>query len=83
MKISKANFKNNSANYSILVGLGAIKSLKKQIGLVCPDAKKIALIFDKKIPSRLKNKVKQQIKSYEVHVYQYSVNERYQIISKI
>ena len=48
MKISKAKFKNNSANYSILVGLGAIKHLKKQIGLVCPGAKKIALIFDKK-----------------------------------
>ena len=83
MKIAKANFKNNNTNYSILVGMGAIKSLKKQIDLVCPDAKKIALIFDKKIPSRLKNKVKQQIKSYEVHVYQYSVNERLKSFNKV
>ena len=83
MKISKAKFKNNSANYSILIGLGAIKHLKKQIGLVCPGAKKVALIFDKKIPNRLKNKVKQQIKSYEVHIYEYSVNEKLKSFKKV
>jgi len=83
MKISKAKFKNNSTNYSILIGLGAIKSLKKQISLVCPDTKKIALIFDKKIPSRLKNKVKEQVKNYEVHVYQYSVNEKLKSFNKV
>ena len=83
MKISKAKFKNNSANYSILVGLGAIKHLKKQIGLVCPGAKKIALIFDKKIPNRLKNKIKQQIRNYEVYVYQYSVNEKLKSFNKV
>ena len=82
MKVSKAKFKNNSANYSIFIGLGAIKYLKKQIGLVCPGAKKVALIFDKKIPNRLKNKVKQQIKSYEVHVYEYSVNEKLKSFKK-
>ena len=54
MKISKANFKNNNTNYSILVGMGAIKSLKKQIDLVCPDAKKVALIFDSRIPKNFK-----------------------------
>ena len=62
MKISTAKFKNKNAKYSILIGFGAIKLLKRQISLVCPDAKKIALIFDKKIPIKLKNKVEQQVK---------------------
>ena len=83
MKISKAKFKNENANYSILVGLGAIKHLKKQISLVCPKARKVALIFDKKIPARLKNKVKQQIKNYQVYVYQYSVSEKLKSFNKV
>ena len=48
MKISEVKFKNKNANYSVLIGLGAIKLLKKKIKLVCPGAKKVALIFDKK-----------------------------------
>ena len=62
MKISKSSLKNNNADYSVLVGLGAIKFLKKQIALVCPNTKKVALIFDKKIPSKLKKKIKNKLK---------------------
>ena len=76
MKISKTNFKNNSAKYSIFIGLGAIKLLRKQIGLVCPETKKVALIFDKRIPNKLKTKVKQQVSNYEVHTYQFFVDEK-------
>ena len=83
MKISKAKFKNDSANYSVLIGSGATSHLKKQIGLVCPEAKKIALIFDKKIPARLKNKVRQQVKNYEVYIYQYSVNEKLKSFNRV
>ena len=54
MKISKIKFKNNSADYAILIGSGAIKLLKKQIYTICPNTKKIAIIFDRKIPLKLK-----------------------------
>ena len=83
MKISKVFFKNNTSNYSILIGFGAIRYLKKQISLLCPDAKKVALIFDKKIPRKLKKKVKKQIDRYEVHVYEYSVSERLKSFNKV
>ena len=83
MRISEAKFKNNNASYSILIGSGAISHLKKKIGLVCPGAKKIALIVDKKIPNRLKNKIKRQIKNYEVYIYQYSVNEKLKSFNKV
>ncbi len=82
MRISKIKFKNSNAKYSILIGLGAVRSLKKEIGLVCPDAKKIALIFDKKIPGSLKSKVRKQIKNYKVYIYQYSVNEKLKSFNK-
>ena len=83
MKISKVKLKNNNISYSIMIGSGTIKHLKKQIGLICPGTKKIALIFDKKIPNRFKNKIKQQIKNYEVYVYQYSVNEKLKSFNKV
>ena len=40
MKVSKVKFKNKNASYSIIIGHGAIKHLKKNINLVCPGAKK-------------------------------------------
>ncbi len=83
MKISKTKFRNNSAEYNILVGSGAINQLKKQIGMVCPDAKKIALIFDKKIPNKFKSKIKKLTKNYEVHVYEYSVSEKLKEFKKV
>ena len=58
MKISETKFSSKNSNYSILIGLGAMKYLKKRIATTCPGAKKIALIFDKNIPEKLKKKVK-------------------------
>ena len=76
MKISKIKFKNNSANYSILIGSGAIKLLKKQINIICPNTKKIAIIFDRKIPLKLKNKIKNQLANYNLYIYQFEVSEK-------
>ena len=83
MKISKVNFKNNNAIYSVIIGLGAIKHLKKHLKIVCPNTKKIALIIDKKIPNKMKNKIKRQIKNYEFYIYQYSVSEKLKSFNKV
>tara|TARA_Y100001970_G_scaffold290117_1_gene422661 strand:- start:12079 stop:13206 length:1128 start_codon:yes stop_codon:yes gene_type:complete len=83
MKISETKFSSKNSNYSILIGLGAMKYLKKRIATTCPGAKKIALIFDKNIPEKLKKKVKFQTKNYEVHIYQYSVNEKLKSFNKV
>ncbi len=83
MKISKTKVNTGSTNYSILIGLGVIKKLKKEVRLACPGAKKVALIFDKRIPAKLKSKVKKQVKHYELHVYEYSVNESLKSFEKV
>ncbi len=75
--------KNNSTSYPILIGQGVIKHLKKKISLICPETKKIALVFDKKIPKKLKNKVRAQVKSYEYYTYEYSVSERLKSFNKV
>ena len=83
MKIYKTNVKNINNRYSILIGFGAINQLKKNIRSVCPNTKKIALIFDKKIPNRMLNKVKRQIRGYKIFVYKYSVNENLKSFEKV
>ena len=75
MKISKIRIKNKNTNYQIIIGSGTINLLKNQIKRLCPKTKKVALILDKKIPTKYKKNIKKQIKNYEVHVYEYLPNE--------
>lgn len=75
MKISKIKVKKGQTNYPILIGLGAINRLKSEIKTICPDAKKIALIFDNKIPKKFKSKIKNQTKNYRTFSFEYNVTE--------
>ena len=54
MKAQEIKFKNLNKNYSILIGNNILKILPKKIKSLCPQTKKIALIFDKGIPSKYK-----------------------------
>ena len=76
MAISEIKVKNQSTNYSIFVGSNIIKILPKKISIVCPGAKKIGLVIDKKIPKKFKNQLKKSLKKYEIHIFEYAVNEK-------
>ena len=52
MKIQKINFKDHQKKYSILLGNNILKILSKEVKIHCPQTKKIALIFDKGVPSK-------------------------------
>ena len=54
MKSQEIKFKNLDKNYSILIGNNILKILPKKIKLLCPKTKKIALMFDDKIPTKFK-----------------------------
>ena len=75
MKISKIKVEKGKTKYSIIIGSGAINMLGKEIKSICPDAKKIALIFDKKIPKNFKDKIKNQTRNYSTYSYEYNVDE--------
>ena len=83
MKITKIRVKNKNTDYSIFIGDGAINLLRKEIKKSCPKTAKIALILDKKIPSKFKNKIKRQIKNYKVYVYEYLPNENLKSFAKV
>tara|TARA_B100001123_G_C15332904_1_gene1031833 strand:+ start:2034 stop:3137 length:1104 start_codon:yes stop_codon:yes gene_type:complete len=81
MKISK--IKNSNISYPVFIGSRAINLLGKKIKLHCINAKKVAVVFDKKVPKKYKKIVKKQLKNYQIYFYEYSVNENLKSFKKV
>ena len=75
MKIDKIIVKTKETTYPIMVGNGAISLLKVQINKLCPNTKKIAVIFDKNVPNTFKTKIKKLLKKYKIFIKDYSSSE--------
>ena len=58
MKTTKLTVKNFSSSYSIIIGRNILKQVSGKIKIICPGAKKIALVVDKKIPKKFIYKLK-------------------------
>jgi 3-dehydroquinate synthase len=76
MKSQEIKFKNLDKNYSILIGNNLLKILPEKIRLLCPETKKIALIFDDKIPKKFKKSISKSLKKYELFSYNFKANEK-------
>ena len=76
MKAQEIKFKNLNKNYSILIGNNILKILPNKIKSLCPQTKKIALIFDKGIPSKYKKSISKNLKKYELFSYNFKANEK-------
>ena len=76
MKVQKIKFKNSNKDYSILIGNNILKVLSLKIKPLCPQTKKVALIFDKGVPSKYKKIILNNLKKYEVYVYNFNANEK-------
>tara|TARA_X000001036_G_scaffold45856_1_gene36706 strand:+ start:5435 stop:6547 length:1113 start_codon:yes stop_codon:yes gene_type:complete len=76
MKTQEIKFKNQNSNYSILIGNNILKLLPNKIKLLCPKAKKIAIIFDEGIPKKYKKSICKDLKKYELLSYNFKANEK-------
>tara|TARA_B100000767_G_scaffold130618_1_gene123985 strand:- start:969 stop:2081 length:1113 start_codon:yes stop_codon:yes gene_type:complete len=76
MIIQEIKFNNQNKNYSILIGNNILKILPNKIKLLCPQAKKVALIFDKNIPSKFKKKLLNDLNKYELTSFYFNPNEK-------
>ena len=76
MKAQEIKFKDLNKNYSILIGNNILKILPNKIRLLCPQTKKIALIFDRGIPSKYKKIISKNLKKYELFSYNFTSNEK-------
>ena len=83
MKITKLRIKNLNSDYSVIIGRNILTQIPNRIKAVCPNARKIALVVDKKIPKKLKDKLKNILKKYDVFVFEYSVNEKFKSFSNV
>ena len=81
--MTKMLFKNKNSSYEIVVDQNSIKILGRKIKKVCPETKKIALIYDENIPIKLMNKIRKQIKNYKVYNFKFSVNEKLKSFDKV
>ena len=83
MKIDKIIVKTKETTYPIMVGNGAISLLKKEVNKLCPNTKKIAVIFDKNVPNIFKTKIKKLLKKYKIFIKDYSPSERLKNFSNV
>ena len=81
MKNQKIKIKGQ--NYSIIIGHDAINDLPKEIKLLCPKVKKVALIIDKKVPQRFKKKLKQKLINYKIFFLTFSASEKNKSLNTI
>jgi 3-dehydroquinate synthase/shikimate kinase/3-dehydroquinate synthase len=83
MKNQEIKFNNQNSEYSILIGKNTINELPKKIKLLCPKAKNVALILDKKIPYKFKNVLKNKLKNYNLLILPFTANEKNKSINSV
>ena len=69
MKKLNISIKKDKDIYSILIGKKIINLLPNKIRNVCPNAKNIAIIIDKNVPKKIKNKILSSLKKYKIFKY--------------
>ena len=83
MQTTELKVKNLKSNYSIIIGKNILKQIPARIKVLCPAARKIALVTDKNIPKKFRNKLEKILKNYDIHLFEYSVNEKFKSFSNV
>ena len=83
MKTQEIRFKNLNQKYSILIGNNILKLLPNRIKKLCPQTKKIALIFDKKVPKKYKKEIYKNLNRYQLFTYNFKANEKLKSIGSV
>ena len=83
MKIQEIKFKNFNQGYSIFIGNNALNLLPKKIRNICPKTKKIALIVDTKIPKKKLNKIKKNLRNYELLILPFFASEKSKTLKQV
>ena len=76
MNLNEIKVRNSDSKYSIFIGNKILSILPKKIRILCPKTKKIAIVFDKKVPKKYKVKIKKLLKNYQLFIFEYSANEK-------
>jgi|TARA_B110000211_G_scaffold189566_1_gene215885 3-dehydroquinate synthase len=83
MKSHEIKFKGLNQNYSIFIGNNTLNLLPEKIRSICPKAKKIALVIDKKIPDKYKKLIKNKLKNYDLLILPFTASEKNKSLQKV
>ena len=83
MKNHEIKFKSKNNNYSIIIGKNAIKLLPRRIKLLCPRTRNIAIIIDKKVPTKFKRNLVRILKNYNLSITNFNANEKNKSIKTV
>jgi 3-dehydroquinate synthase len=81
MKTQELRFKNLNKNYSILFGNNILTLLPQKIKSICPQAKKIALIFDAGVPIKYRKIILKVLKKYKLFSFTFNASEKSKTLS--
>ena len=76
MKNQEIKFRNKNHNYSILIGKNTLNFLPKKIKMLCPRARKIAIVVDKNVPLKFKKILYKKLKGYNLLFLSFSASEK-------
>ena len=76
MKTQIIKFKDHNKSYSIFIGYNILKILPKKIKSLCPKTKKIVVIFDDGIPTKLKKNITNSLRNYRLATYNFRAQEK-------
>ena len=83
MRYQEIKFKSFDNKYSILIGSNILNIVLKKIKLVCPKAKKVAIIFDSKVPNKFKKIISKNLKNYQVLNYSFKTSEKVKSLKSV
>ena len=63
MKNREVKFKSKNNSYSIIIGNNILGKLIPKVKVLCPKAKKIAIIIDKGVPTKFKISIRKKLKN--------------------
>ena len=75
--------KTHNQTYSILIGDNILKILPKKISYLLPSVKKVALIFDKKVPVKFRKIIIHSLKKYQLTKFYFVANEKTKSINSV
>ena len=76
MKKQEIKFNDSCQRYSIIIGSNLFGVLQKKIKFICPKTKKIAIIFDSKVPSKFRKTLESKLKNYKLTFLKFHANEK-------
>ena len=69
-------YKNFNKKYSIFIGHNILTTLPNEIKLLCPKTKKIAIIFDNRVPNKFKKKITKSLRNFGLSIYSFKADEK-------